>query len=234
MGDRVSNVETKMGEVTDSVNDLIDAHGEEADDIAWLKTKMADLEDRSRRDNLKIRGIPESVQQSALKDYFLHMLATFLPDSPQSELIIDRIHRLPKPPHLPETIPRDTIVRIHFFHIKVRFMRAARNTSEYPLQYANFSFYDDLSKFTMQQRKNLATITKPLRNHQIPYKWGHPVKLIIMKDSKSYTVRSLEEGLTLLRQWNILEPQEQRHPRENRSHRNANWEDLDPPDDMTT
>lgn len=30
------------------------------------------------------------------------------------ELIIDRIHRLPKPPHLPETIPRDTIVCIQF------------------------------------------------------------------------------------------------------------------------
>lgn len=64
------------------------------------------------------RGIPESVLPSALNDYLLKIMAAFLPNAPPAELVIDRNHRLPKPTHLPDTIPRDTIVRIHFLHLK--------------------------------------------------------------------------------------------------------------------
>lgn len=42
-------------------NELVDAHNERDDEISWLKAKVADLEDRSRWNNVKIRGIPESV-----------------------------------------------------------------------------------------------------------------------------------------------------------------------------
>lgn len=55
--------------------------------------------------------------------------------------------------------------------------------------------------------KKLATITKPLCNHNITYKWGHPVKLVVTKDGKEFNIHSLEEDLTLLCQWNILESQ---------------------------
>lgn len=150
MGNRVTNIETKMGEITSSFNDMVDTQGEEIEDTDWMKAKIADLEDRSRRNNVKIRGIPESIQQFDLRDYFTHLLLTFIPDAPPGEVIIDRIHRLPKLSHLPETTPRDTIAHINFFHIKEKFTKAVRNTVEYPQQYSSFSFFDDLSKYTMQ------------------------------------------------------------------------------------
>lgn len=61
LGERVTNIEQKLGEVTSSFNDLVDDQNEEAEDIEWMKAKISDLEDRSRRNNLKIRGIPESI-----------------------------------------------------------------------------------------------------------------------------------------------------------------------------
>lgn len=132
----------------------------------------------------------------------------FLPGAPPAELVINRIHCLPKPTHLPETTARDTIIRIHFFHIKERLMWATRNSAEYPHPYTKLSFYADLSQYTMLKHKNLSTITKPLRNHQITYKWGHSVKLVITREDKSFTIRPVEEGLSILRQWGSLEPRE--------------------------
>lgn len=45
--DRVANAESSMGEYTSAFNSMVDAlHSEE---IEWLKAKVADLEDRSRR-----------------------------------------------------------------------------------------------------------------------------------------------------------------------------------------
>lgn len=42
----------------------MDAHDEREADTEWIKAKLADIEDRSRRNNLKTSGNPESVQQS--------------------------------------------------------------------------------------------------------------------------------------------------------------------------
>lgn len=149
-----------------------------------MKAKLANLEGHSRRNNQKIRGIPKSVQPPALKEYFTKLMATFLPDAPHAELIINRIHRLPKTPHLPDDIPRDTIFCIHFFHIKERLMRARRNAAVYTQPDTNLAFYADLSQNTMLKRKNLSTITKPLCNHQITYKLGSPVVLVVTRDNK--------------------------------------------------
>ncbi|XP_077341365.1 vomeronasal type-2 receptor 26-like [Lithobates pipiens] len=56
LGDRVNNIEQSMGDMTSTINELVDAHDENVEDKVWIKAKMADLEDRSRRNNLKIRG----------------------------------------------------------------------------------------------------------------------------------------------------------------------------------
>lgn len=67
-----------------------------------MKAKLADLEDRSHRNNVKIRGIPEAVKPAALKDFFTKLMSAILTEAAPPELLIDRIHRLPKPPNLPD------------------------------------------------------------------------------------------------------------------------------------
>lgn len=53
--DRVDRVENTMGEY--SFNSLVDAHNAHTEEITWIKDKIADLENKSRRNNIKIRGI---------------------------------------------------------------------------------------------------------------------------------------------------------------------------------
>lgn len=60
--DRVSHVEEKIGEFASTFNELVDAHNDRDDEMMEMKIKLADLEDRSRRNNIKIRGIPETVK----------------------------------------------------------------------------------------------------------------------------------------------------------------------------
>ena len=60
---RVDHIECKMGEFASTINYLVDAQKENEDEMEGVKAKMADMEDRSRRNNMKIRGIPESIQQ---------------------------------------------------------------------------------------------------------------------------------------------------------------------------
>lgn len=109
-------------------------------------------------------------------------------------------------------------------------MYATWNPATYPQPYTNLAFIAELSKYTMSQSKNLSTKTKLIHSHQILYKWGHPVKLGDTKDNKSFSISTLDEGLSLLRQWNILELQEQcPQCRQCQNYNRGDWDDLDPP-----
>lgn len=134
------------------------------------KAKLADLEDHSRRNNVVIKDIPETIQTTALKDYVVQLMDTFLPDTPQVKLVIDRIHRLPKPAHPPDTVPQNMVAHVHFFHVKEKMdcLQGIRLITHNHMQGCLY----DLSQYTMLKRKSLSRITKPLLSHQITSKLG--------------------------------------------------------------
>lgn len=46
VSDRVHHIENKMGDFATTFNELVDGHNERKDDFEWIKSKLADLEDR--------------------------------------------------------------------------------------------------------------------------------------------------------------------------------------------
>lgn len=107
-----------------SYNSLVDAHNDQSEKVTWLRAKVADSEGRSRRNNIKIRGIPETTQTSQLKKYTCDLMKVYLPTLSDSDLTVDRIHCLPKPSHFLDNIPREVLMQVHFFHTKEQFMIA--------------------------------------------------------------------------------------------------------------
>lgn len=88
MGDGVHYVENKMGECTETINGLVDAYEENKADNAWIKEKLADLEDpgiicqpRSKHNNIKLRGVPESVPHDNLLPYAHNLMSAILPEA---------------------------------------------------------------------------------------------------------------------------------------------------------
>lgn len=92
-------------------------HNKHKYDIMWLKAKVTDLEDHSKRNNIEI-GIPEMVKLSELTAFLTNIMKEALPELPLEDLVIDRIHRPPKAQHIPAKLPRDKIARIHYYRVK--------------------------------------------------------------------------------------------------------------------
>lgn len=105
VGNRVDHIEEEYAE---TINDLDDAHDEREGENEWMKAKLADMEDRSRR--IKNKGIPETVQQSDLNLYAATLFKNLLPSLTDLDVTINRIHHLPKPTHLSDHIPRDLLL----------------------------------------------------------------------------------------------------------------------------
>lgn len=74
LGTGVSHIENCMWEFDKIFNDLVDAHTKKKEEVEWLKSKVADLEDSSRCNNVKILGIPETVLSNDRRAYFTKIL----------------------------------------------------------------------------------------------------------------------------------------------------------------
>ncbi|CAH2294784.1 Hypothetical predicted protein, partial [Pelobates cultripes] len=77
---------------------------------------------------------------------------------------------------------RDTLTHLHYYHVKEAILKAARNHKNLPPQYGQLQIYADLSAATLQRQRDFKEITGTLREHKIPYRWGHPVRLIIQRN----------------------------------------------------
>lgn len=83
----------------------------------------------------------------------------------------------------------------------------------------------DLSRHTLQQCRNLATITKALRNHKILHKWSYPAKLYVTHNGVSTLISTLEEGIAALCQWGVLpEPTVHKTPHPQPSPLQEDWQ----------
>lgn len=166
----MDHIENKLSDYTLAHNEVVDTHDGLAEEICNMRIKMADIEDRSCRNNVKFRGILKTFSLAELHPYLQKTIAELLPETNTQKLVIDMAHRLPKPSYLPERVPRDVIARIHDFHIKDQLMYFTCKRNSLPEPYSEILRYIDLSKATIQAHKNLITITKILRNNNILYK----------------------------------------------------------------
>lgn len=124
-----------------------------------------------------------------------------------NDTVLDHIHRLPKPSHIPAQVPSEMLLRLHFFHVKEQIMQTSHKMKSLPELYDNLQLFTDLSQYTMQLRKNLNTIIKTMRNNDIPYQWKYPIKLLIHWQGNAHIVTFLDKGLRLLKSKDIIASQ---------------------------
>ncbi|CAH2301660.1 Hypothetical predicted protein [Pelobates cultripes] len=130
------------------------------------------------------------------------MFQALAPAIHPDQMVVDRVHRLRRPQHMPPTTERDVIARVHFFHVKEQIMRESR-TAGMPDPYGHIKIFADLSAETLQFRKSLTQITATLREKNIAYRWGYPAKLLIHREGKMHVILNTEMGLLKLKDWGI-------------------------------
>lgn len=73
-----------------------------------------DHENRSRRNNLKLRGIPESVIGEELKSAKTEIFNRVWGKPLDSPIELDRVHRIASRSRDQQDAARDTLYRVHF------------------------------------------------------------------------------------------------------------------------
>lgn len=150
---------------------------------------MEDLDNRGRRNNIRVRGLPESDASENLPA-ILESIFNQLLDAPTDNRIqMDRAHRALRPKSTSGP-PRDVICRLQDFTIKEQIMRAARSKHDISFENSAIQLYPDLAWITLQRRRHLKPLITLLRDRNIPYRWGFPFSLTASQDGKSAALRS--------------------------------------------
>uniref|UniRef100_A0A8C5LNE8 Uncharacterized protein n=1 Tax=Leptobrachium leishanense TaxID=445787 RepID=A0A8C5LNE8_9ANUR len=190
VGARTAALEDAVTTLSRGHNAVVHRSNGMVERILQLEQQVEDLSNRSRRNNLRIRGLPESVPSAALKDTVVGMLLTLLPEFTTEQLLLDRIHRALRARAAPPAGPRDVVFRFHYFTSKAAALRALRDT---PLMYQDIELqvFQDLAPSTLARRRPWRPLADHLRGHGIRFAWGFPLKMLAFHNGATIICASL-------------------------------------------
>lgn len=145
---------------------------------AALVSKTEDLENRSRRQNLRIVGLPEGVEGGSPLDFVSQLLHNVIgedifPKPPE----LDRAHRTPAPKPAQGQRSRD----------KERVLRWARSQKgDIKFKDNRILFFPDMSASLAKQRAAFQDIKVKLHNAGIMFALRHPARLCITVDGNKH------------------------------------------------
>lgn len=186
--EQLTREEASVGSLENRVTQLERAQQKQQEQLAEVQLHAEDLENRSRRQNLRFRGIPEATGQENLTETVRAIMHTLLDEDLPASLEFDRVHRALGPRLADVDRPRDVLCCLHRYSHKEQIMSAARLKGTVDFDGAQISVYPDISRATLTRRAMLKPLLERLGRADLSYRWGFPVQLTIRKGNASFAL----------------------------------------------
>ncbi|KAL1262399.1 hypothetical protein QQF64_007664 [Cirrhinus molitorella] len=149
--------------------------------VTSLTEHVDDLENRGRRKNIRIIGLPEGAEGSDTVSFLQKWIPEFLHLQTKGGYVkIERAHRTLAPRPGVKERPRPLVVRMHNFGDKQRILDASRKSSvNGSLLFGNakISFYQDFSAAVLRKRREFDSVKHRLQEIGARYAMLYPAKL---------------------------------------------------------
>ncbi len=154
--DRVDSVQADTREDRNAVTDL-------RNKLERLTEKMTDMEDKSRRNNIRLVGLPEGMEGSDVAGFLRINLSKWIPSLKGRNIEIDRAHRVYDGRKNSDR-PRTLIFRVLKWHDRLEILKGARQA--YPVKCTQDNvtllFFPDFSPVTAAKRKSLVPVLRSM------------------------------------------------------------------------
>ena len=152
---------------------------------ATLRAKLDGLEGNSRRNNIKILGIPEGEENNNPTEFVQNLIPKLLGESSfENAVIIDRAHRSPRPRPPEGGKPRAIFARVHFFKEKELILRL-RRSKDLLYKGNKVMIFPDYTADVLRQRREFNPVMAKLRDLKVEFQLFFPAKLRITHQGKS-------------------------------------------------
>lgn len=183
--DAVEDIKVRLGEAEQRISDIEDASAlteakvnkcEDRLEVLW--SRVEDLENRSRRNNVRIIGLKEGVEEPGKVDQYVTEILDKAFELSGSEFEIERAHRTPVPMPGPNEPPRAILVRFLRSSAREKVLRVAREKRGINWEGAKLSFFEDVTRELAEKRKAFNSTKKRLHELQVKHRLAYPATLI--------------------------------------------------------
>ncbi len=154
--DRADSVQATTRADRSAVTDL-------RNQLERLTEKMTDMEDKSRRNNIRLVGLPEGMEGSDVAGFLRINLSKWIPSLKGRNIEIDRAHRVYDGRKNSDR-PRTLIFRVLRWHDRLEILKGARQA--YPVKCTQDNvtllFFPDFSPVTAAKRKSLVPVLRSM------------------------------------------------------------------------
>lgn len=176
----IQDIETSMNDFEGRIATLESTVGNLLKENDQLKLKADDLENRSRRCNIRITGIPEKAEGPQPTSFIESFLGEVLgADAFPRPLTVDRAHRVAIQ-RRQNNSPRPFIACIHHFQMKQRIMQLAREKGRLSYKGSEIRIYADYSAEVARRRAVFTPIKARLREAGFQFSLLFPAKLRVV------------------------------------------------------
>ncbi|MGH0168927.1 UNVERIFIED_CONTAM: hypothetical protein FKN15_063718 [Acipenser sinensis] len=155
-------------------------------DITRLQARLEELEDRNRRSNLRLVGLPEEEGDDPIS-FLQHNLPLWFPSLPSKGVIeIERANRIYSGANTQGNKPRTLIFKLLRYNDRQAILKAYRQPGTQISQgQSKLLLFPDYSNFTAKHRKAFAPIQSSLKQMGIQSFLLYPSKLKIVHNGQS-------------------------------------------------
>lgn len=189
LADRITSGEELVTTLERRVLALEQSRGQHRDTAIALELHLEDVEDRIRRQNLRLRGIPEETEMETLGDAVLGVCRMILGDR-DADIQLDRVHRALGPHSTDPSRPRDVVVRFHRYIQKESVLRQAWEHGDVEMAGTQVRILPDLSRATLKLRAMLRPVLDLAKQRGLTYRWGYPLAVTFRKDTTAFTLQT--------------------------------------------
>ncbi|KAK7878215.1 hypothetical protein WMY93_031167 [Mugilogobius chulae] len=182
-----SEMERALSDACDRLTTIESAHESLKNDHRKLRDKYVDLENRERRQNLRVVGIAEGAEAGNpirfMTEFFPDVLGK---DHFESPIVIDRAHRTLAPKPRAGDKPRAMVIRLHYYSDKEKILQLSRNKGRLSYNGSQVHIFPDMSAEVSKMRASFNPVKRKLRDAGVVYSLFYPAKLIVTQGKVRY------------------------------------------------
>lgn len=167
--------------------------------VKALQDKSIDTENRMRRNNLRIVGLPEKTEGNKPAEFVESFLISLL-DLPAMSptFVVERAHRIPPTPPAPGNPPRPLLLRLLNFRDRDKILAAARDKQELRFNNAKIMLFPDYSPEVQQRRRAFTEVRRRLRDKGLKFSLLYPSKLRVADGDRTFFFTNPEAAISWL------------------------------------
>lgn len=199
---RLDEAEERISHAEDDVTSLQGKVKQLEQTVAVMCDKLTSYEDRNRRSNLRLVGLPEKSEGKDMCGFLELWLTSALGSCFASPPVIERAHRIglfnPK-----TTRPRVVIMKFLNHRDREAAMAAAREMRDVFFENHRVSLFPDLSPETRRQQRRFDGVKVQLRALNVRYGMLYPAQLVITHNGRRVILKSIEDAEDYVRKMTL-------------------------------